>query len=101
MRISRKNKKVQIVTHSPEPSEEAEDVFAPLTTPSSPRISRMNRVVSRRLAHRGTWSQSDGDVSRPMKKLGLLRRAKSDTSETIWHLSEYFSFDAQHSGVLD
>lgn len=95
----------------------------PPTTPNSlgspSRISRVNRVVSRRLAHKGTWvpatpsnvqgvpayltatdqgggaeagtagigrgQYSDGSG----RRTGIaVRRAKVDTSETIWHLSE-------------
>jgi hypothetical protein len=42
----------------------------------SPKISRVNRVVSRGLAHRDARARSNSAAS------------KFDTSETVWHLSE-------------
>lgn len=44
----------------------------------TPRISRVNRALSKRLAHDGEWSAS---AAAP-----LPRRRLVDTSETLWHL---------------
>ena len=48
------------------------------TSPSHLRVSRVNRVVSRRLAHRGKWSEEESHAA----KVGVEER------ETAWHLSE-------------
>lgn len=48
----------------------------------------MNRLVSRRLAHKGEWTVDAGVAVDRKSGAGLFRRAKSDANETIWHLSE-------------
>jgi len=57
---------------------------------TSPRIGRVSRVLSCRLAHKGAWTDPVHDESatwtRP--KRGVLRKLAHD-GETIWHLSEY------------
>nr|WVH01979.1 lycosyl transferases group 1 protein [Naematelia aurantialba] len=60
LRLAREKRKVDVVCH------EVEEGSSSLQTPSSRRVSRVNRVVSRRLA-KGPW---DSD----------------DTSERLWHL---------------
>ncbi len=66
------------------------------TVPISPRISRVNRAVSRRLAHKGAWLPAPPSTPIPgaavhgaAPGLATVRNAKVDTSETIWHLSEW------------
>jgi hypothetical protein len=58
-------------------------------SPGSPgsRISRVNRALSRRLA-KGKWPEHER--SEEVVRRGLLRRVKGDTSESVWHLSEFF-----------
>ena len=110
LRMAREKRKVSVVTHTPSSLLDEEDqgytpasspVGQTIPLPSSPpsRISRVNRVVSRRLAHKGAWAPhgptddtrshaSESTDVRAGRRFGV-RRAKVDTSETIWHLSEW------------
>lgn len=86
MRTARKNRQVEVITH--DSSEYAADVPSiTIPIPQSPRTSRMNRLVSRRLAHKGEWNTSES-VTERRSGVGLFRRAKSESGETIWHLSK-------------
>jgi hypothetical protein len=84
MRIARQRRQVEVITHDMDAA--PCDIPA---IPASPRTSRMNRLVSRRLAHRGEWSDlaSEGIAMRK-SGVGMFRRVKSETGETVWHLSE-------------
>lgn len=84
MRIARQKRQIEVITHNPpETSCDAVSII-----PQSPRTSRVNRLVSRRLAHRGQWESADEGVAGQRSGVGLFRRTKGEAGETVWHLSE-------------
>lgn len=99
MRIARDRRQVEVITHDPQ---QAGTACPP--SPSGSRFSAVNRVVSRRLAHKGKWP-ADTDGAFPAEEavierrsgVGLFRRVKRDNGETIWHLSECHEKTAQTS----
>lgn len=94
IRVSRQARQVRITippaTLTPEPTPTP-------TQNSSPKISRVNRALSSRLAHRG-WprdkerendlggSDNDAPPTTPSPRLRLRLLGKSDTAETLWHI---------------
>jgi hypothetical protein len=86
MRTARQNRHVEVITH--DSTDVAQDTVGTGPVPQSPRTSRMNRLVSRRLAHKGEWGTALEVRGQRRSGVGLFRRMKSETGETVWHLSE-------------
>ncbi|TXT10662.1 hypothetical protein VHUM_02167 [Vanrija humicola] len=90
MRIARAARQVNITIPDRESDSEA---AAPVPTSSSPRISRVNRALSNRLANRlspaelAPGTRVEVLAARPRRRrVASLLGAKSDTAETLWHL---------------
>ncbi|KAL1408885.1 hypothetical protein Q8F55_005699 [Vanrija albida] len=83
MRTARAARQVSITIPDRESDSEAATTAVPAS--SSPRISRVNRALSKRLANRPRPAALDG-LPRRRRHVASLLGNKADTAETLWHL---------------
>lgn len=84
MRTARAARQVNITIPDRESDSEAATTAVPAS--ASPRISRVNRALSKRLANRPRAEAAPVEVLSPRRRRHVSSLLKSDTAETLWHL---------------